>query len=764
MDIRRPAVAALALCLSAPALATFGVPDPTFATAGVFRSAARGAYESVAITPAGEITFARAESSCVVQPTTSCFLFGRIAATGQPDALVGPNGERSVPVTNVFFGIGTVFFSDVRAHPDGTTLVHGVLTELRGRHPSLTKVRPDGTIDPAWGWGTFEGSSPKVSPAVYPDGRFVMNGGAVFTATNKLFRRLPDATQDPTWTPFEAYGLPLRLDLMTPMPDGGLVIPGSAGSNQVTRLGPDGLPLASFGTNGVAEVPGLTDEFVQSVAVQPDGKVLLAGYTGEAFTPAGCVPRQQLTVVRLTTGGLLDPTFGIGGRIMLPLRHGAICSSRERNLTARVAVAPDGRFIVGDTDDSVLRRIFLARLGTDGFLRDTAYVDPTPGEDILASLQVAPDGRIVLTAQVDRERVDPPSPSGFHAVLRVLNDDNPLGIGPSPLKRAGVLSPYSQPLRAAGGTPPYTYTIAAGTLPAGLSLVGDAIEGVPQVPGSARLVLKVTDAQGAFAYDHTSIEVHTPASLVTDFYGSILGRAADAQGQQFWTSEVARLSALGASPVEVFQAMALAFFGSPEYGTFVRDGGAFVGDLYRTFLGREPDGEGVSFWTNQLNNGKSRDAILNDFLFTPEFGQAMATVFGGASASRAEVAMIVNFYRGLLRRLPDSGGFTGWLGAFRAAQCNGTVATQVDSISRQFIESAEYANRLAALPEGDRARTYVTDLYNAILRRGGDVEGLGYWTQALVFGRMTREELRRQFLASAEFQALVAAVAAEPCQ
>ena len=36
---------------------------------------------------------------------------------------------------------------------------------------------------------------------------------------------------------------------------------------------------------------------------------------------------------------------------------------------------------------------------------------------------------------------------------------------------------------------------------------------------------------------------------------------------------------------------------------------------------------------------------------------------------RKEIDTVMDFYRGLLGRLPDDGGFDFWLGQFRTAQC-----------------------------------------------------------------------------------------------
>ena len=184
----------------------------------------------------------------------------------------------------------------------------------------------------------------------------------------------------------------------------------------------------------------------------------------------------------------------------------------------------------------------------------------------------------------------------------------------------------------------------------------------------------------------------------------------------------------------------------------------YVTDLYETFFRRSPDSGGLAYWTGQLAQGMPRSIVLFAFLFSPEFGSYMQGLFGNTSG-RAESYAVVDFYRGFLNRLPDSDGFNYWLSRFRSAQCQGAaaVSSQVNSISSQFLSSGEYLNR------NRTNRDYVADLYYAFLRRGGDLNGFNYWTNQLGSGSQTREQLRLQFLNSAEFQNRVTQVINQGC-
>jgi hypothetical protein len=248
------------------------------------------------------------------------------------------------------------------------------------------------------------------------------------------------------------------------------------------------------------------------------------------------------------------------------------------------------------------------------------------------------------------------------------------------------------------------------------------------------------------------------ASLIPHFYRSILRREPDAAGQAFWESEVGRVAGLGADLNEVWYAMAMAFFASAEYRNFDRDSGGFVTDLYAAFFNRAPDAGGFAFYGDLLASEMPREVVLATFLFSEEFINKTKSMFG-TLAVRAEVDMVMDFYRGLLWRLPDSGGFGFWIQQFRSAQCEGAnkVYAQVDAISRAFAEGAEYTGSRRSNAE------FVGDLYNAFLRRGGDLSGVRFWISELNSGARTRSQVRQAFLASREFSVRVAKVAALGC-
>jgi hypothetical protein len=281
-----------------------------------------------------------------------------------------------------------------------------------------------------------------------------------------------------------------------------------------------------------------------------------------------------------------------------------------------------------------------------------------------------------------------------------------------------------------------------------------AVEFLPLGAGAIAesLVLQVSSGTSTVALSGTG-----ERSLTTHYYQSILRRAPDPAGKAYWDAEAARIAGLGANVNEAWFAMATTFYSSAEYAAFNRDDTGFTTDLYETFFNRSPDAGGLAYWTGQLASGMPREVLLASFTFSPEFVNFSYRIFGD-TAARAEVDMVMDFYRGLLSRLPDDGGFDFWVGRFRTAQCTSMAAVmqQVDAVSSLFVSSPEYTARNRTNAQ------YVGDLYNTFMRRGADLTGVLYWVGKLD-GGLSRDGLRQEFAKSPEFQFRVGRVASESC-
>lgn len=73
---------------------------------------------------------------------------------------------------------------------------------------------------------------------------------------------------------------------------------------------------------------------------------------------------------------------------------------------------------------------------------------------------------------------------------------NPLEVSTASLPNGKIGSKYSTTLLAAGGDPPYTWTLESGALPEGLSLSSaGVISGTPLLSQAKTFTVKVTDSE-----------------------------------------------------------------------------------------------------------------------------------------------------------------------------------------------------------------------------------------------------------------------------
>lgn len=439
--------------------------------------------------------------------------------------------------------------------------------------------------------------------------------------------------------------------------------------------------------------------------------------------------------------GTYDPTFGSGGRFLLP-------GVAVRGL----GLQPDGKIVAVATNGDVLRLTSAGALDT-GFGNGGRIATGMTGVQALA---LQGDGKIVVGSDTQVARVDPLATP-------------PLALNPTGIDFLGQSLHTTSPARPVTitNTTGSTLTVSSVTSTVGFAVTHDCTTLAPGATCTAQVtytpLFEGPNAGDLVVTGSTSVAKlflfgTAEKSLTTHYYRSILRRAPDAPGKAFWESEAARMTAIGANVNETWFAMASFFYFSAEYVAFNRTSAGFVTDLYTTFFNRAPDGPGLAYWVGQLDSGMPREVVLASFMFSPEFLAFSQGIFGN-TATRAESDMVMDFYRGLLARLPDVGGFSIWRGQLQIAQCQGAVAVnaQVESISSQFANGAEYAAR------GRTHAQFVGDLYNAFLRRGGDLAGVQFWINQLSGSTLTRDQVRQAFVASTEFQGRVTSVVNQGC-
>jgi hypothetical protein len=170
------------------------------------------------------------------------------------------------------------------------------------------------------------------------------------------------------------------------------------------------------------------------------------------------------------------------------------------------------------------------------------------------------------------------------------------------------------------------------------------------------------------------------SSLITHYYVSLLGRSPDDADFTFWQSEIAHIQSQGIDVREGFIALARVFLTSPEYLAKGTTDAAYITDLDETFFNRTPLASEVTYWTNLMHDGMSRDITMNWFVYSSEYAAYMTGVLG-SSVTRLENNLVNDLYRGFLNRLPDTAGFATQLTAMRTAQASDAAAVRSTTLA-----------------------------------------------------------------------------------
>lgn len=101
-------------------------------------------------------------------------------------------------------------------------------------------------------------------------------------------------------------------------------------------------------------------------------------------------------------------------------------------------------------------------------------------------------------------------------------------------------------------------------------------------------------------------------AFVERMYTTALGRSYDEEGKQYWASELANFNVTG-------EYIGLAFFLSDEMNGYNLSSTEFTNRLYKTFMDREADADGIAYWVSVLNGGTPRQDVIMGFTHSEEF-------------------------------------------------------------------------------------------------------------------------------------------------
>jgi hypothetical protein len=161
---------------------------------------------------------------------------------------------------------------------------------------------------------------------------------------------------------------------------------------------------------------------------------------------------------------------------------------------------------------------------TTGTLTNVAGAIITPGQTVSAAGTLAVITMIATansgTSPLTLANVIVGDINGNAISVNLVNGqvvNTPPTITTSSLPNGTVSVAYSQTLAATGGTTPYNWSIASGTLPTGLALnTSGVISGTPTTAGGPTAVtFRVTDSTSATTTKSLSITINSPPSITT---------------------------------------------------------------------------------------------------------------------------------------------------------------------------------------------------------------------------------------------------------
>ena len=356
-------IAALGVGVSS-ATADPGQVDVSFGGEGALRTNLGGTYDwayATAIQPDGKILAAGVSEG----KGTYDFALARYTSTKDLDPTFG---EEGVVLTD--FGGSYDWAYALTLLPNGKILVAGVSDASGSKDFALARYLPDGKLDTSFGNGGRVTETSRSLTADIIRGMTVQRDGKIIVA-----------------------GVSYE-DVATVGPNGDFM---------VARYNPDGKNDLTFGIGGIMATDFADSSYDEPYAVvlQPDGKIVLGGYTNAGNGPGVLFGADQLALARYGANGLLDPGFGQGGKVIF---DGGSLDERILSL----ALAPDGGILAGGYVNGEKRSdLLLAKLQTDGLLskgwgntgKGLSIHDLGTNSERIASLVLQRDGKIVAGGQ-----------------------------------------------------------------------------------------------------------------------------------------------------------------------------------------------------------------------------------------------------------------------------------------------------------------------------------------------------------------------------
>lgn len=321
------------------------------------------------------------------------------------------------------YGFGDDSAQAVGFQSDDRIVVGGIVWNGLSEDFGLARYFSDGTLDRTFGVNggirtDFVGDHDRLlGLTVQPDDKIIAVGSSFFTdgfgnrRTNfAITRYLPNGELDSTFgnvspgqSLIDFFGGTddIARDVVV-LNNGQILVSGDAfnpftGNTDFTmaRLNGNGTLDASFGNLGLVAVDGFGGfDQAEAIAVQPDGRIILAGLGQNGASG------EDMLFMRFNANGTLDTSFFGSGKTTINFGSGADRAFAIDLQADGKIVAAGSTFVSGNGFDFAL-----LRLNTDGTL-DTSFgngggvlTDFGKGDDAAFSVDVLPDGRILATGE-----------------------------------------------------------------------------------------------------------------------------------------------------------------------------------------------------------------------------------------------------------------------------------------------------------------------------------------------------------------------------
>ena len=221
-----------------------------------------------------------------------------------------------------------------------------------------------------------------------------------------------------------------------------------------------------------------------------------------------------------------------------------------------------------------------------------------------------------------------------------------------------------------------------------------------------------------------------------------MDREPEKEGVDYWTDELYYFRRSGAE-------VAQGFIFSDEFINRKTSDKEFVTILYKTFFGREPDEDGMNYWLSQLrDHTMDRHTVANGFIYSLEWSQTCASykIRSGVDGAVVDIEPsddVIGFVRGMYTTALARDAEEDGVNYWSHELSSFKITGELLGVS--FFMSDEFkASRVSD-------REFVLRLYRTFMEREPDESGASYWIDALK--TMSREDVVYGFTRSPEFTA-----------